>query len=173
MVKQLESKSRASNESSHRHVGDAVIHFVLACGGVVFVVSGLRARPQANGKVVFGSGLIILVAVVIWVNIREQKALDLNPRISTSSLAGRWQDGRAELTLEPSGSYTCVGGGECARLGPEGSWSLSINGNIQFISKHLSGGVTQRVVLYRGKWRLTEEIQDPDTWNGHLSFEQL
>jgi hypothetical protein len=117
-----------------------------------------------------GGGLFASVALVIAANLAYDAALELNPRVTVTDLAGAWRKGSATLDLRADGTYQCDGGASCAGFGATGRWTHDGDFQLLFTPAGAAERLVRRVVRYAGQLRLTEEIEDPDMWSGALTF---
>ena len=138
--------------------------------GLAQIWRGMRARPLQRGRVLAGVILVAAVTLIVAANEAYSAALDFNPLTTTEDLKGEWRDGRAVLLLLPDGRFSCAGGGECDLLGSNGTWLKRNDHELEF-RQHPDAAMFRRVVQYRGHLRLTELIDDPDSWDGRLTFE--
>ena len=142
----------------------------VAVVGLVQIWRGIRSRPLQRGRALAGVVLVAAVTLVVAANQAYSAALDLNPRTTTKDLVGEWRDGRAVLVLLPDGRFTCGGGGECDLLGSAGTWLKRDDYELEF-REQPDAAMFRRVVRYQGRYRLTELADDPDLWDGRLTFE--
>jgi len=85
--------------------------------------------------------------------------LDLSPRVSASTLAGTWRDGRERLVLRGDGTFALEGATPAA-----GRWRL--DGDELDLS-----GRPARVIGVRDGLRIVPSFpEDPDLWDGDLGF---
>jgi hypothetical protein len=140
--------------------------------GLALLARGLwRRRYRQAG---FGLCVGLFVAYVLWVNVAEGNALELNPQVSAATLSGRWMHGDAVLVLRSNGRYECRGAAECESVGVLGSWTYK-DYDVTLVSTHSStaqdflAGARYRVVSYNGALRLASPIDDdPDMWDGNF-----
>jgi hypothetical protein len=142
--------------------------------GLALFVRDVRSRPRP-GAMRLSRGLVILAAVVLYVGLNEAygPALELNPVVGAQDLVGLWQDGAATLDLRADGSYRCTSTRvECDTFGPSGRGAHSGDGELTFTQGSGDDRRTllRRVVRYAGALRLTDPFDDPDGWDGALSF---
>jgi hypothetical protein len=141
--------------------------------GIALLVRDVRARPR-SGRMRLSWGLVILAGVAVYVGFNEayERALDLNPVVSGPELAGAWRDGPSTLELRPDGTYRCgTGRDACEALGVVGRWVYDGSFALSFTPEgNARRRVFWRVVRYAGTLRLTSAFQDPDEWDGVLTF---
>jgi hypothetical protein len=153
--------------------GYLVIVAALVGAGVVGLVAlwqGLRARPRRLGQALAGGALFAAVALLIGMNLIYDATLEMNPMVTVPDLAGAWRNGSVTLDLRADGTYQCTGGAACAGFGPTGRWTRDGDFLLLFTPAGDGERLVQRVVRYAGQLRLTEEVEDPDTWSGALTF---
>jgi len=144
----------------------------LFLGGVAGLVVALWHQPRRPWVALTGALGAVFALAVFGINVEADAALDLNPSIpSDSALLGTWRSRHATLTLSPDGSYHCSAQAACGRLGVTGRWQRSEEFDVRLVGAQDS--VLYRVVRYRGILRLTEEMEDPDMWDGRFLFEHV
>jgi hypothetical protein len=113
---------------------------------------------------------IFTIGIAACVDWRHDASLELNPAFTESTVTGKWRDGRAVLSLLPNGRFTCVGGGDCELLGRSGTWLIRDERELEFRERP-DAAMFRNVVRYHGRYRLTQLDDDPDSWDGNLTFE--
>jgi len=144
-----------------------IVLLSMTLGGIGLVAYGLWRRKLLRFGI--GAGLLALVAAIASANLAADRDLDLNPMIrSDSTIVGLWLQGADTLNIRADHSFTCRGRA-CRDLALAGTWARAQDFDILF--RAASGGeVRRRVVRYRNQLRLTVFPDDPDEWDGHLSF---
>jgi hypothetical protein len=140
---------------------------ITGVGAVVLFGVGLRRRRY----VLAGTALLFLAAVAatIWSNVAADRDLDLNPFVRTdSALVGVWRDGASTLDLRADHTFLCTGAA-CQDLLGSGTWARAGDFNMTFRAMTTEER-RRRFVRYRDRLRLTTVIDDPDSWDGSLTF---
>jgi hypothetical protein len=144
--------------------------FVCLLGGFILIAYSLRHHPRSIWKTVIGFVLIVLPLWFLWTEYNFNSTLDLNPDLKPKDIIGTWHHDSGMLTFNSDGSYECKNDDECKSLGSNGEWRYE-DFEIKFHAAENNNSVRRRVVLHRGKLRLTDLPGDPDAWNEKLTFE--
>jgi len=142
--------------------------------GAVLFVREVRAhaRPAAMR---LSRGLAIGAAVALCIGLNEAygPVLDLAPVVGVRDLVGLWREGSTTLELRADGTYRCSPSGKvCEAFGPIGHWTPDGGVEVSFTQESGSERITvlRRVVRYAGALHLTAPFDDPDGWDGAMSF---
>jgi hypothetical protein len=142
--------------------------------GVTLLMRDVRKLPR-SGAMQLSWGLVILAGVALYLGLTEvyARALDLNPVVNERDLVGLWRDGAATLELQADGTYRCGKSREaCGAFSQMGRWVH--DGSFQLSFTPAGGSerstLVRRIVRYAGTLRLTSAFEDPDEWDGALSF---
>ena len=140
---------------------------VLSGASVGIVIRSLR--PFRKRRMVAGSMLFAALALLGAVNVFAEQKLDFNPLIrERGDLVGVWKDGTATLDLRADGTFLCQGDGECSGVGPTGAWTWH---DFEVKFRSIAGRtVVRRILRYGQELRLASLPDDPDVWDGRLSF---
>jgi len=152
------------------YLAAALLLLCAAVFGLVQIWRGLRARPLNRVRALTGIGLLFIVGLVTAANLAYEDSIELNPVVTAADLEGTWKDGPAVLDLSPDGTYSCSGGGSCTRLGATGRWAHDGDFLLRFTRASDGRALIQRVVQAEKDLRLTNEADDPDMWDGVLTF---
>jgi hypothetical protein len=152
--------------------------FILPCIGILgcllvglsFIAYGITHRPRSTTKAALGFALVALPLWFLWSQYNFNSTLDLNPLLKPRDIIGTWHHNSGTLTFNSDGSYECKNDNECKSLGSSGKWRYE-DFEIKFHAAENNKSVRRRVVLHRGKLRLTDLPGDPDDWNENLTFE--
>jgi hypothetical protein len=145
----------------------AIVLVGLALVGVVLIAHGLWRRKV--WRTAIGAVLIALVGAIVSANLAADRDVDLNPMIRNDSfIVGAWYQDADTLDVRADHSYTCHGR-TCQDLARAGTWARV--GDFDIVFRSIGGEeVSRRVVHYRNQYRLTVMPDDPDEWDGDLSF---
>ena len=114
--------------------------------------------------------LVLGALAVLAFNVYADESLELNPRLADTDVIGEWTDGGAVLTLERNGAFTCRGGAACSSLGASGRWAR--RGDVELAFQRADGHtIIRRVIQWGHDYHLTEMPDDPDLWDGELTFQ--
>ena len=152
--------------------------FILPCIGIlgcllvglILIAYGLSHRPRSTTKAALGFVLVALPLWFLWSEYHFNSTLDLNPVLEHEDVIGTWHHSSGILIINSDGSYECKNDDECQFLGRGGKWRYE-DFEIKFHATGNNKVENRRVVLQRGKLRLTDLPGDPDGWNENLTFE--
>jgi len=143
--------------------------FILACW---LTVRAFRSRPHRLVSFILPILLLLVVALTVSANLREETALDPNPIVAATDLLGTWRDGPAVLELRSDSSYRCnvpAGKALCGASIENGRWERD-GDYVLVLEAPERQRVRLRLIRYAGILHLTDEQDEPDMWSGHLGF---
>jgi hypothetical protein len=150
-------------------------YLIFAAGGLVAFSVGLylvvTARPADRSRVIGGGGMVAMVLFFVAANLLYGAAIELNPTFTRADMIGTWREDESQLSLHGDGTYRCQGDSQCNLMGSEGRWRLE-GGSLTF--ERADGSLaSQRVVRYFDALRFANPIEDPDSWDGRLTFVRI